>query len=170
MMEKLYTYALTFTGGMESGRWRILKRGASGHFDFMGADVWSMPWKEEHEGTGEPPLELRTEYERLLRESGWQQWAEPEHLNLVEMIADDDECAYDQPCAHGYRVETHAVYCHNKKWLYAPSKCRRHGGGSVWGDEPWPHDQCPGYLANPLTDTQIENPADVSADGHSSLG
>ena len=55
----------------------------------------------------------------------------PQMPNIVEMVADQDDCAWDQPCAFGYRVEHHAVYCHNEKWLYAP--------GSVVGTKASPY-------------------------------
>ena len=65
-------------------------------------------------------------------------------VNLVELMADDD-CAFDQPCAFGNRVEGHAVYCHNTTWGGAPRKCRRtwYTGGETRDED------CPGYVANP---------------------
>ena len=70
-------------------------------------------------------------------------------MNLVELIALGDEnsdCAFDQPCAHGHRVDGHAVYCHNTEWEDAPRKCRR-----TWytGGEDRDED-CPGYSPNSL--------------------
>jgi len=64
--------------------------------------------------------------------------------NLVEMIAEPDECAFDQPCAHGHRVEGHAVYCHNTEWKNAPRKCRRtwYTGGRVRDED------CDGFKPN----------------------
>lgn len=44
-------------------------------------------------------------------------------MNLVEMIAEDS--AFDQPCAHGNRVDGHAVYCHNDAWAEAQLVLRR---------------------------------------------
>jgi hypothetical protein len=66
-------------------------------------------------------------------------------VNLVELIGDPDECAFDQPCAHGHRVEWHAVYCHNDTWPGAPRKCRRswYTGGEERDED------CPGYAPNP---------------------
>lgn len=66
-------------------------------------------------------------------------------LNIVELVADDDDCAFDQPCLHGNRVESHAVYCHNERWPQAPRKCRRswYTGGK---DPDW---GCPGFAPNP---------------------
>ena len=66
----------------------------------------------------------------------------PDDLQLVELIA--EECAYDQPCAHGHRVESHAVYCHNRTWEKAPRKCHRtwYSGGEERDED------CPGYLVN----------------------
>lgn len=45
--------------------------------------------------------------------------------NIVEMLEEDEEQEFDQPCAYGNRVDNYAVYCHNKKWKDAPTKCRR---------------------------------------------
>jgi hypothetical protein len=67
--------------------------------------------------------------------------------NLVELFAETegDDCAFDQPCAHGHRVENHAVYCHNTQWADAPRKCRRtwYTGGEVRDED------CPGFKMNP---------------------
>jgi hypothetical protein len=60
---------------------------------------------------------------------------------LVEMVAGSDECGFDQPCAFGYRVEAHAVYCHNEKWPNSPRKCRRNRTD-------FKHEDCPGYVPN----------------------
>jgi hypothetical protein len=63
------------------------------------------------------------------------------------MIADEDDCAFDQPCIYGHRVNGHAVYCHNEKWKSAPRKCRcswYYGGKK--GDE---DKDCPGFKKNP---------------------
>lgn len=77
-------------------------------------------------------------------------------LNIVEMVADDDDCAFDQPCAHGHRVETHAVYCHNSEWADAPRKCRRtwYTGGKVRDED------CPGFKPNPAFVAPAPPPAD----------
>lgn len=66
-------------------------------------------------------------------------------INLVELVAEDEECAFDQPCAHGRRVESYAVYCHNENWEEAPRKCRRtwYTGGEERDED------CPGYKPNP---------------------
>ena len=40
-------------------------------------------------------------------------------FNIVEMVADHEDCAFDQPCKYGHRVEGHAVYCHNDEWKEA---------------------------------------------------
>lgn len=63
----------------------------------------------------------------------------------VEMVADEDDSAYDQPCAFGHRVEGHAVYCHNEAWPNSPRKCRRtwYTNGEVRDED------CPGFVANP---------------------
>ena len=66
-------------------------------------------------------------------------------INLVEMVADGDDCAFDQPCKFGHRVEGHAVYCHNDEWYDSPRKCRRtwYTGGEVKDET------CPGFQPNP---------------------
>jgi hypothetical protein len=66
-------------------------------------------------------------------------------MNLVELTADEDECATDQPCKFGNRVSGHAVYCHNEEWSEAPRKCRRSWyTGGLERDE-----DCPGFAPNP---------------------
>ena len=67
-------------------------------------------------------------------------------MNFVELIAEPEDCHYDQACIHGHRVNGHAVYCHNTEWLDAPRKCRRTWatGGEVRDED------CPGFMANPL--------------------
>lgn len=67
-------------------------------------------------------------------------------MNLVELLADDDECVFDQPCAHGHRVVGHAVYCHNTEWADSPRKCRRtlYTGGRIRDED------CAGFAPNPL--------------------
>lgn len=69
-------------------------------------------------------------------------------INVVELMADVDDCAYDQLCKYGHRVEHHAVYCHNDKWADAPRKCK-------WGKRFYGSDKvgmqegdCPGFEAN----------------------
>lgn len=64
--------------------------------------------------------------------------------NLVELIADEDDCAWDQECAYGHRVEQHAVYCHNPG-DDMPRKCPygwRSGGR-------YPDCMCPGFKPQP---------------------
>lgn len=92
----------------------------------------------ETQDNGNPPAELCAEYERLIGYKGEQQ---PEPFNIVEQIlADPEECAFDQPCAWGHNVKGHSVYCHNTAWLYAPRKCRRGWDGT--------HTSCAGYRKN----------------------
>lgn len=69
-------------------------------------------------------------------------------FNLVELIADDADQAFDQRCAYGHRLGEHAVYCHNDKWKDAPMKCRRTW---YWGEdeEDCQDEDCPGYEPNP---------------------
>lgn len=73
-------------------------------------------------------------------------------MNLIELLAEPDECAFDQPCAHGHRVESHAVYCQNRQWKDAPRKCRRtwYTAGKIRDED------CDGFKPNPLTATQQE--------------
>ena len=46
-------------------------------------------------------------------------------MNVVELIADPKDCAFDQPCKYARRVETYAIYCHNNEWEDGPRKCYR---------------------------------------------
>lgn len=95
--------------------------------------VWRMPFRMEHLADDEPPPELREQYESLI---GWHSGMERQDVpNIVEAVADGD-CAFDQPCKFGYRVEDYAVYCHNSGWLYAPRKCHK---CSLIGNE---HEDC----------------------------
>ena len=66
--------------------------------------------------------------------------------NIVEMIQEPgSDCAFDQPCKFGHRVEGHAVYCHNDAWQDGPRKCRRtwYTGGESKDED------CPGFQPNP---------------------
>jgi hypothetical protein len=63
-------------------------------------------------------------------------------INIVECIADPDECSFDQPCIFGHHVKHHAVYCHNPEPGY-PRKCKYFS----WGYEDL--GECPGFKANP---------------------
>jgi hypothetical protein len=71
--------------------------------------------------------------------------------NIVEMIqSPDDDCAFDQQCYFGHRVNGHAIYCHNDAWPDAPRKCRRNRTDHL-------HEDCPGYVPNSvLTPTKCE--------------
>lgn len=63
-------------------------------------------------------------------------------FNLVEAIqGEDSDCAFDQPCKFGHRVDGHAVYCHHDDWEDGPRKCRRswYTGGEVKDED------CPGF-------------------------
>lgn len=140
-----YSYFLRFTseGGADWYVVDISKRSAENDWD--GEVLFKHPYSEtELDDSGEPPMAVREVYERLIGHVPGQQ-QEPA-LNLVEMAAEDDDCAFDQPCAYGHRVEGHAVYCHNTSWLYSPRKCRRswYTGGEVRDED------CKGYRPNPL--------------------
>lgn len=64
-------------------------------------------------------------------------------FNIVEAVTEDD-CAWDQRCKFGHRVEGHAVYCHNDAWVDGPRKCRRtwYTNGEVKDED------CPGFQPN----------------------
>lgn len=62
-------------------------------------------------------------------------------FNIVELIDDDEDGGFDQPCCFANRVGGHATYCHNEAWPNSPSKCRR-GWDDTWLE-------CPGFVANP---------------------
>lgn len=74
-------------------------------------------------------------------------------FNIVELVADNEDCAFDQPCAHGHRVEGHAVYCHNDAWKEGPRKCRRtwYTGGEVRDED------CEGFAPNPEYSASPQN-------------
>lgn len=66
-------------------------------------------------------------------------------FNIVEVMQESGaDCAFDQPCKFGHRVEGHAVYCHNDAWSDGPRKCRRtwYSGGEVKDED------CPGFQPN----------------------
>lgn len=66
-------------------------------------------------------------------------------INLVEFLADPSDCAFDQPCIHGHRVEGHSVYCHHpagvaRKCIYRFSGVRAdYEQNECGGFEPNPH-------------------------------
>lgn len=67
-------------------------------------------------------------------------------FNIVELVtAGDNDCAFDQRCKFGHRVEGHAVYCHNAQWEDSPRKCRR----TRYTDGKIKDEDCPGFEANP---------------------
>lgn len=68
--------------------------------------------------------------------------------NLVEFFADEEECAFDQPCEHGHRVEHHSVYCHNETWRDAPRKCKRTWYWGRGADKELQDEACPGFKPN----------------------
>ncbi len=75
-------------------------------------------------------------------------------FNLVEIAASvegDNECAFDQRCKFGHRVESHAVYCHNDNWDDSPRKCRRswYTNGKVKDED------CAGFEPNPKFTGQL---------------
>lgn len=63
-------------------------------------------------------------------------------MNLVEMLADESDQAFNQKCKFGNLVDGYAVYCHNPN---APRKCRR-----SWYTEGQVKDEdCEFYEPNP---------------------
>ena len=146
---RLYSISNVFSAENRDGIWKISAAPAGRNYMSITGDelIWAGAAGEDNQKNGKPPPSVCAEYERLL---GYSKVVVPAPtFNVVEALADDDDCAFDQPCAYGHRVESYAVYCHNESWLYAPRKCRRHSGNSGWGDEPWPHEECGGYLPNP---------------------
>lgn len=154
----MYGYAMSLKFSYEPERkaeWLITEMVHGEYASFDDPVVWSRAYIDD-EDTGEYswPSDMRLEYERLTGKAEFD--GAEDHINIVEMMQDaDDDCAWDQPCAHGHRVEYHAVYCHNKRWLYSPTKCRR----GNWGSGS-PHDKCPGFLANPLFKAQADRKDD----------
>jgi hypothetical protein len=73
-------------------------------------------------------------------------------------IQDDANCALDQPCKFGHRVESHAVYCHHDEWEDSPRKCRRSWatGGDVRDED------CPGFRPNPEFKGEVGVPLAVA--------
>lgn len=141
-----YGISLTFGGDNPDGLWTITHYPKGYGPTSEDKVVWSSPYLKEHEDMEGYPAVVKEAYERII---GYDPQATSEEpFNIVEMMAAaaGDECAFDQPCAYGFRVEGHAVYCHNTWWLYAPRKCRRtwYTGGRI-SDE-----TCEGYRPNPL--------------------
>lgn len=77
--------------------------------------------------------------------------------NIVELLDDDEESGFDQPCHFGYRVAGHAVYCHNDAWTDSPRKCRR-------GADDYLHEDCPGFV--PLKQKSPDQPKPIRAANH----
>lgn len=153
-MEKAeYSYHLRYGRDAPNGLWAITKRAQSFH-SVGDPEVWTCPHDDSGDD-GQPPAALRAKFEELI---GWTPPVEPppSPANIVEMIADGDDCAFDQPCMYGHRVEGHAVYCHNTSWLYAPRKCRRRQNENAYG-EAWPHEGCAGFRPNPTLPQEKTN-------------
>lgn len=146
--KRLYTFGHvhSFGDGKPRSEWEIVDCGTKGYCSVLDPVIWSAEYLDaDIPDNGEPPANVRAEYERLI---GYDPatWRNESAGNIVEMMQDDDaDCAFDQPCKWGHRVEGHAVYCHNPTWLYAPSKCRR---GKSWSDDEWPHEGCAGFSPN----------------------
>lgn len=141
-----YTYG--HVHGDDGAFWIIQDMGDKGYLSFADPIVFKMPFLKEHWDLDVPPEEFRRKFEELSGRPEFIDYDDPPSMpNIVEMAADEDGCAWDQPCAFGYRVEEHAVYCHNEKWLYAPRKCRRNR-------DDLPHEKCRGFKPNPLKAAQ----------------
>lgn len=132
--------------------WRKFDTGDGGYWshenytnDPDGAkEVWTRPRCADDDKCEDYPPDVKAEYERLIEFDP--DFDPGSSANLVEMIqGEEDDCAFDQPCMFGHRVDGHAVYCHNWKWLYSPRKCRRtwYTGGECRDED------CPGYAPNP---------------------
>lgn len=137
IFDKRDQYGISICFDASGGFWQItqLNQGIEGPV------VFSFPYRPEHEELEEPPEEVRHEYERLIEYDP--NASSKIAVNAVEVISDGTKCAFDQPCRYGYRVESHAVYCHNLRWLYSPRKCRRtwYTGGDIRDED------CPGFEA-----------------------
>jgi hypothetical protein len=152
-------YSLSSTVDASGGRWIIRDRRIEDapHDWTEKSIVWQRPYAGWDEDTGEYfwPADMRAEYERLTGLPEFQPFDDPtdsQAVNVVEMIGDPDDSGFDQKCRFGYRVEAHAVYCHNDGWLYSPRKCRRANEPSdipLWDEKPSFQEDCPGYKASP---------------------
>lgn len=151
-MKPRYSYFLQFGGAGKSGEWCVTDLSKAGpENDYDGEILFRHPYSDEEDGD-EPPAPVREVYEKLIGYVPGAPQAPPE--NLVELMADEDGSAFDQPCAFGHRVDSHAVYCHNTSWLYAPRKCRRtwYTGGEIRDED------CKGFRANPFHKSPERSP------------
>lgn len=158
MREPTYSIGREYNKHHPNGRWTITYLPA-GYGPCEGMEVvFETPVLEgDFDDSGEPPLRVRIEYERLMKYDP-AEWKNRASINAVELITAGRDCAFDQPCKWGRRVEWYAVYCHNPKWLYAPSKCRRRAADS-WIGQAWPHELCAGFEKNPNANPpQTANP------------
>jgi hypothetical protein len=142
---KDYTYILTFSAAAPDREWQIYDLSGASFSAVFGDErkiVFRCPVGSDVDGL--PPIALRMKYEELLGRPEFLDFNvdPPPVLNLVEAVADEGACAWDQPCKFGHRVDTHAVYCHNSGWLYAPRKCRRNRTDFL-------HENCRGFKPNP---------------------
>ena len=137
-MSARYSYCLQYNRAHQKCVWYVFQGDL---FDFKKAKVFLEFLHPEGYSDDEPPEPVRKEYERLI---GWTpESVSAAPVNIVEAFAGDD-CAFDQPCVYGHRVEQHAVYCHNQTWLYAPRKCRRSRHRPDYL-----HKDCKGFSPNP---------------------
>ena len=113
--------------------------------NYPGPIVWERAIAPGEDGTDAYPADLCAVYERLVGRPEFIPFDDPnesQKVNIVELIGEDGS-AFDQTCRYGYRVDGHAVYCHNDGWLYAPRKCQRtwYTGGRVKDED------CRGFQA-----------------------
>ena len=140
-----YTYLLVFSKTTPEGGWQILDISDVSFSEAFGDErkvVFRCPTGLPGQEDGLPPEPLRKKYEELLGRPEFIEHADSSIPNIVELVAEAEDCAWDQPCKFGHRVDTHAVYCHNKGWLYAPRKCRRNRTDYL-------HESCRGFKVNP---------------------
>ena len=133
-----YSYHLQFSE--RGGFWQIVECDhKTSHTDWP--VVWETPYEPTKDDPLDPPKVVREKYEELI---GYEKAPNELFINLVELFACEDG-GFDQPCIYGNRVESHAVYCHNQDWLYAPRKCHRtwYTGGKERDED------CEGYKPNP---------------------
>jgi hypothetical protein len=143
------SYGITYSYNMKDKtvEYNIIDTSKKGRSSLGYAIVWTKIYPISSDIEDEFPLELRQKYEELCERPEFLDELQPEELNIVELIADED-CAWDQPCKFGHRVEQHAVYCHASHWLYAPRKCRRNRTN-------YKHEDCRGFKSNPNQEETI---------------
>jgi hypothetical protein len=72
-----------------------------------------------------------------------------EIVPLMGGFGDEDDCAFDQPCKFGYRVDGHSVYCDNKKSPYRKCRCSWYYGRAASIIDKCADEDCEYFKANP---------------------